>query len=236
MTPLPIGLTELSTISGKCLGEGRRSILFCGSDVAEGSSTISYALAQRIAGSGRRVLYVDFNSQNSFTGNVLCLPARQWNLADPVNSDAYFSIKGRNLTLLTFPVGSSFNLEECEPEIVRLAVARWSQEFSVVIADAPPVARSNRTGLPTETLAAGFDSTVLVALSGKTPSVQVQKSVARLREAGANIVGLILNDREMPDLRSELGRQVDKIQRRFPQVAQLARNWLETRRVFDVEF
>ena len=56
----------------------------------------------------------------------------------------------------------------CETEIIRALLSGWHSEYDVVIADTPPLKDDNKTGLPPETLAAAFDCTVLVVLSGET--------------------------------------------------------------------
>lgn len=231
-----MSLPELNAISLQCSRDQQRTILFCGSEPGDGSSTLSYAMAQRIAGTGRRVLFVDFSPQSSFTNDCLQLPKQDWDLAGSLKPEACFSIEGRNLTILAAPCSGAFSLEHCEENVIRGILTDWLDSYDVIIADAPPIDRGNRTGLPTETLAAAFDCTILVVLSGQTLLVQLKKVIDRLQEAGTVIGGIVMNDRELPDLRDEFGRQADRIGRRLPRMARAIKRWLNNRRVFAVEF
>lgn len=108
-------------------------------------------------------------------------------------------------TILAAPSSGTFSLEDCDGVVIRAMLARWLGTYDVIIADAPPPDRSNRTGLPRETLAAGFDCTILVVLSGEILLVQLKKAIDRLQEAGTVIGGIVMNDREMPSLNGEFG-------------------------------
>ncbi|MDD9928436.1 MAG: hypothetical protein OXR03_21635 [Rhodospirillaceae bacterium] len=234
MAALPMGLPELTTISARCGRDGQRTLLFCSTDPGDGASTVSYAMAQRIAGSGKRVLYVDFSPQSSYTCDGLQLPRQNWCLSGGIPRDAYFPIPGRNLTILAAAKAPTYPLAYCETEIIRALLSGWLSEYDVVIADAPPLNDDNKTGLPTETLAAAFDCTVLVVLSGETLLVQLKKALDRLREAGCTIDGIVMNDRQMPDLRAEFSRQIEKIGGKLPRLVTWLKQWVETRRVFSV--
>ena len=159
-----MGLPELTTISARWSADTpvlqHRSRRWCIDRVLRD--------APRIAGSGKRVLYVDFCPQSSYTCDGLQLPRQKWCLSGGIPRDAYFPFPVCNLTILTAAKAPTYPLAYCETEIIRALLSGWLSEYDVVIADAPPLNDDNKTGLPTETLAAAFDCTVLVVLSGET--------------------------------------------------------------------
>jgi len=64
----------------------------------------------------------------------------------------------------------------------------------------------------------------------------LKKALDRLREAGCTIDGIVMNDRQMPDLRAEFSRQIEKIGGKLPRLVNWLKQSVETRRVFSVEF
>ena len=62
MIQIPIQYEEMDALFAATIGAGHRSIAITSSQHDEGVSMLSYALARRIAASGRRSLLVDLNT------------------------------------------------------------------------------------------------------------------------------------------------------------------------------
>ena len=60
MRPLPITYDETETLYQRILNSGLRSLMVTSAEPEEGTSTLAYALAQRIAASGKKILFIDF--------------------------------------------------------------------------------------------------------------------------------------------------------------------------------
>ena len=164
MTALPMGLPELTTISARWSADTpvlqHRSRRWCIDRVLRDGAT-----DRRIGKAGALcrflpaiLLYLRWAA----------VARQKWCLSDGIPRDAYFPIPGRNLTILAAAKAPTYPLAYCETEIIRALLSGWLSEYDVVIADAPPLNDDIKTGLPTETLAAAFDCTVLVVLSGET--------------------------------------------------------------------
>ena len=81
----------------------------------------------------------------------------------------------------------------------------------MVIGDGPSVTRLNGSGLDSAGLATVFDGTVLSVAAGETPVSDVERAVEKLAEAGAPLLGAVLNDRGNPTLLSEFDRQFARL-------------------------
>ncbi|MCR9257713.1 MAG: hypothetical protein NXI16_16640 [Alphaproteobacteria bacterium] len=208
MHALPITYNECEAIYSKFAG--LRSVLFVSAAPGEGNSTIAYALAQRAAAGGQRVLFLDLNTHQSFPRDQLGLPARSWSLNEAIPAEAFCPVGDRSLVFLPAPLERSFGIEGRQKEHIRACVEEQLNAFDLIIADGPCVTAFNSSGMTPDTLADVFDAVILTAASASTPASEVRRAAEKLRDAGANLIGAVLNDRSNPDLRSEVNRQFDK--------------------------
>lgn len=213
MRALPITYTECDTIYGQTVDKGLQSVLFVSAKPGEGVSTIAYAVAQRAAANGKRVLFLDFNTRSSFPRDVLCLPAMTWSLSEEIPKEAFVPIREQGLTFLPAPIERSFGLEARQYQAITNVMKRFTDSFDVVIGDAPCLTRPNGYAVPPAVLVPSFDGIVLVVAAGSTSKDAVQKAVAVLQSASARIVGCVLNDCGSQRLSDEIIRQFDKLGR-----------------------
>jgi succinoglycan biosynthesis transport protein ExoP len=78
---------------------------------------------------------------------------------------------------------------------MRLAIAELAEQFDIVLIDSPPV-------LPVADamiLSRYADAVVLVVAAGQTRRAEVQRTMEKLRQAGAPVVGAVLNKATMQD-------------------------------------
>lgn len=209
--PLPIDFAENEALYAQTVGSDARSVLFTSALPGEGVSTLAYALAQRAASAGLRVLLADFNVHNSFPARFLRLPVRSWQLGDAFDWGAIYPIPDRTLDILPAPLQGSFAIPQRSLATVERTIEIWRDRYDMIVADAPCLMRPNSSGISSALLARAFDACCLVVASGETPSEAVRRAVDRLEEQGARPCGVILNDRSMPSLRAEIERQLDKL-------------------------
>ena len=207
---LPIDYAETATIYESTVGKGVRSLLLTSAVPGEGVSTIAFGLAQHVAAVGKRVLFVDLNTHNSFAGNNLALPRHAWDMGEVLDEGRVFSIPERRLDILAAPAQGTFSVSRRSIEAVAETVRSWSAAYDIVIADAPCLTKPNSSGVPTPVLAACFDGVGLVVASGETARDAVSQGVNRLAEQGAALHSVILNDRATPSFRAEVDRQFRK--------------------------
>ena len=207
---LPVDYAETATIHESTVGKGLRSVMVTSAIPGEGTSTIAYALSQHAAITGKRVLLVDLNTHNSFATETLCLNAKHWDLGEPVDPDAVFRIPGRSLSILPPPPQGAFLVSRRTIEAAQRSLQTWTNEYDVVVVDAPCLTRPNSSGLPTAVLATCVDSVCLVVASGETTKDAISQAMARLGEQNLAPHSIVLNDRVTPSLRAEIDRQFRK--------------------------
>ena len=77
---------------------------------------------------------------------------------------------------------------------------------------------------------------MLVLLSGSTSANSAQSAVRRLQESKAHILGVVMNDRDMPPLKEELTRQAEKLRRVAPQLSKAVRRLVQRLPILEVSF
>ena len=211
MHALPITYSECGDVYSRTVDAGLRSILFLASEPGEGSSTLAYAVAQRAVASGKRVLFVDFNTRSSYPRDVLQVPAGSWVLGEPVPAEAFTEVSARGLTILPAPVERSFGIDARRSETVRDSLKLFLGAFDVVIGDSPCLSRPNGHNVAPTALATAFDGTVLTVAAALTSKETVNQSLMMLASAQASLVGCVLVDRVYPTLSAEIDRQFRKL-------------------------
>jgi capsular exopolysaccharide synthesis family protein len=75
-------------------------------------------------------------------------------------------------------------------DAMRALMREATTEYSFVVLDSPPLLNVADTRI----LASKVDATILVVNSGDTPRQAVQYAGAQMRSAGANLLGVVLNN------------------------------------------
>jgi capsular exopolysaccharide synthesis family protein len=173
----------------------------------EGKTTTSMNLAIALARQDKRVLLVDVDLRKPSNqkppelqsevglGELLSNPEPR----SPILRSRYV----QNLFIL--PAGHA-DLSHAElissPTMHRL-MARWGQEFDHVILDCPPVLVVSDA----VRVAADSDAVVLVVRSGRTTREAFNRAQSLLRQVGANLAGVVLNqvDPRSPEFSVQYG-------------------------------
>lgn len=213
MHALPITYSECGEIYGRTADAGLTSILFVSTDPGEGTSTVAYAIAQRAAASGKRVLYMDFNTRSSYPRDVLRVQAGSWTLGRDIPDEAMTVVTTDGLTLLPAPLERSFGLEDRDAETAAKAIRDLLDEFDLVIGDAPCLTRPNGHAIAPAALSAAFEGTVLTVATATTAKESIEQALNAIRSAGGRLCGCVLVDRVYPALSDELNRQFQKLGR-----------------------
>jgi hypothetical protein len=180
---------------------GAGSVAIAAAQPGEGTSMVAEAIWRRAEHSGRTALLVHLNGAK---------PG-----AEP----------GRLERLGNHPLGEIAAPDAAqiaawrEPARLREAIAEWRKDWDLVVLDASPVLARGAQSLPGLTAAAAAEATLLVVLAGRTAASALREARERLRMAGANLVGVALNDRDNPSLAMELERQATRFARILPGLA-----------------
>jgi polysaccharide biosynthesis transport protein len=174
-------------------GRTASSILVTSAQPKEGKTTIAANLAISLAQLGRRVMLIDadmrrsalqkyFPQQGSQLSSYL---AGQGNWQDMTYHTA---VKGLYVLLCgSLPVNPA---ELLSSDRMRALLHEARKEYDFVILDSPPLLNVADARI----LASAADATILVIKSGDTPRQVVQYAQSQARAAGANLMGVVVNN------------------------------------------
>lgn len=171
----------------------RKIILVTSSVPGEGKTTVAANLALAHAQT-KSTLLIDCDLRRSRVGRVLELDVTQKGLTNLVAGTAPMSecvALIKETGLMVMPVGDlpPNPLELLMSQSFHDALRMLSEQFDVIIIDSPPVELVSDALV----LAPQATSVVYVVRAMHTPVPLVRKNIAKLHRAGANVLGVILN-------------------------------------------
>ena len=213
--------TEVSRIHKNAVSTLQGSLVITAATAGEGTSIIAHLMAQRSAESGRRTLILDLNLKNAALSNELLGERYSWNLTerevDDKLTDLIHPVKDvDNLFILPAPLDpSSVNFLK---DTVRAAhlLDVLEMQFDHIIIDTTPLNATNRYNADPVIISAAAKRTLLVVMGAKTMRKKIHAAIRELREAGANIDGIIMNNRDNPSIKEQLQRICLKIKPILP--------------------
>lgn len=161
----------------------------------DGKSTLALNIALAYGRAGKRTVLVDADLRRPRLSRFVDNP-RGWGLTsvllgDTQLEDSVLRVAGEaNFALL--PTGPTLqgSSEIFESNRTRALLDAIGAQADMVVLDAPPLLAI----ADALTLAQNVDAVLLVARSGKTSKRDVQAALERLRQVGAPVVGVVLND------------------------------------------
>ncbi len=174
-------------------GRSASSILVTSAQSGEGKTTISVNLAISLAQLGRRVLLIDadmrrptlqkyFPQSGSQLGSYLAGEG-SW-------QDMTYQTAVRGLFVLLCGPLPANPAELLSSDRMRALLQEAATEYNFVILDSPPLLNVADARI----LASAVDTTILVVKGGDTPRQVVQYAESQARAAGANLMGVVLNN------------------------------------------
>jgi protein-tyrosine kinase len=171
---------------------GKGSVVVTSPEPGTGRTSICLGLGAALSGMGRRAAVVDCNLENSQLHRMIGEPnfvGLTSGLDDgkPLEHFGYEVIPG----LLVVPTGPILldPASLLEDEGVPKAVRGLQKSRDLVLLDAPVAARVLRSA----NLLGGFDGVLLVVHASLTPKSVARETTEDLLEAGANLLGVVLN-------------------------------------------
>ena len=218
--PIPDHYLELESIYVATLARGVRSLAVTSAVPGEGVTSLITALAHRNLHAGRSTLIVDFNLfrpgvQRYF--GIGAVPVDEGALPAPCNVEHDRS--PAKLAVISPQPSRSALLQLREPGTIERLIEDWKCEFDSILIDTSAINAVNGANLPGERAAAACDGTLLLILSGTTMETMAEAAAKKLRDAGAMLLGAVLNDRHQPPLLQELLREIDRLQPVMPRVS-----------------
>lgn len=217
----PTTYAEVSRIHRGALSTLKGSVVVTSSQNGEGASLLAHLMAQKSAENGSRVLLIDLNMRNQSLSNSLAAERKVWGLAQrPVGdhlADLPKEVPGvENLEFMAAPADAESVLYLKDVHRAQAFFHALERQYDHVIVDTTPVGALNRGNADPVLLAAATRRTILVMMAGVTPRARVERTIKQLREAGAKIEGVVVNDRENPSLKRQLLTFVNGLQQMAP--------------------
>ena len=172
--------------------EGTGSVVVTSPEPGTGRTSVCLGLGAALVGMGRRAAVVDCNLEDSQLHRTLGEPnfvglTNGLDESKPLEHFGYEVIPGL-LVVTTGPVLSE-PASLLEDEGVKKAVRGLQKSRDLVLLDAPVAARVLRS----PNLLGGFDGVLLVVHASRTPKSVARETTDDLLDAGANLLGVVLN-------------------------------------------
>jgi Mrp family chromosome partitioning ATPase len=222
--------TEIARIHRNCLAKSKGSLVITSTDHNEGSTLTAQLIARRNAETGKRTLLVDLNVYKQDITTSEQLTSQMWDLFSRKDNDNFTDIivpaKGCD-NLFILPAPSDDNTIDMlkDPKQATRFFDIIERNFDHVIVDTTPISATNRRNADAVILASAARRCTVVTMAGVTKRQNVKNAVKSLREAGANVEGLIVNDYKNPTAKSQLQAIVNL----FVHIAPSFHDWLTYR-------
>ncbi len=204
---------EVEVIWRRLQQDGLRCVAVTSALRGEGASTVAAALARRAIQGGETALFAE-----------IC-PARPTlaaRLGLALEPGAPLRVGADGLGAVSLPAAPGGNWSD--PAYFGWQLAAWQRDWSMVVLDTPPLLLpAPPEGLGGLAVASRAATTLLVVLAGRTKADQVRQAQEKLERAGGQLAGVVLNDRENPSLREEISRELNRLARIAPGLAERLR-------------
>lgn len=174
-----------------------KSLMVTSAQPHEGTSTIVSNLAIPMVQTGQRILLIDGNLRKPAIHHAFRL-SNQVGLASLLNKEVELDevvqeVKGMGLKVITAGPAVYNPAELLSLPDMRKLLEQLQEEYDMVLLDTPPVLPVS-DGLM---LAGLVDAVLLVIRSGKVLEEYAKKAKALLENAGANVLGTVLNNKKL---------------------------------------
>jgi polysaccharide biosynthesis transport protein len=166
---------------------------------AAGVSTVANGLANAFARSGRKSLLIDLTGTTTAGG----MPPVDWAPGEPLGTDAIHRVSDNLSRLSVAPTPANRALFG-NVEFFQKTFQRDLASYAHIILDLPAVLETDVDRVSPVAAARAADAVVIVGLTGLTNRAELAEATQALRQVGANVAGLVLNDQYCATLGEEI--------------------------------
>ena len=200
------------------INDSHRVIGFTSPEPMAGVSTVARSTAEVFARAGFKTLLIDLTApiQPTHVGP-------HWPGRDEVKK-CISHREGTSDRLIARPTPSTASTLN-NVEAVRQALAVELAEYARVVIDMPAILAVDDHRINPVAAAAACDCVILVCVRGGVTQERLSRALQMTRAAGANITGIVLNDRNHSTVGVDLARLGRRLFRWAPRIA----DWIERR-------
>ena len=181
---------------------------------ASGVSTTAQGLAAAFARSGRKALLIDLTEPIHRDGRT-----GGWVPGEPLPADAIKVGVDGLATLSVVPSAANQSLFS-NVELLQKVFQRDLASYANIVLDLPAISDEDMERLNPIAAARAADAVLMVSLTGLTDRAELAEATQKLRQVGANITGVILNDQFCATLAEEIADvSYTRLGRTFPRLA-----------------
>ncbi|WP_415903025.1 hypothetical protein ACMXYR_04125 [Neptuniibacter sp. QD29_5] len=215
--------SAIETVYARVLRQNLQQFTICSTQSDAGNTSLALAVATRAAKAGKRVLLIELNPSSPQLVTWLSLKNTEWLPLTGHWEHAAQETDVPGLMVLNCPVQSSHCVEFRDLETLKLFFNSCLNLFDMVICDSAPVLTEksqlqNDNHLPVDIICSASKATLLNIVTGRTTESQVDEARETLKNSGAILAGVIMNDRFAPSLQQELIRETYRFEKRFPKL------------------
>ncbi len=227
---------EIERSYSQVLAGGNRTLAITSANPGEGVTSIALALVQRNLLAGHSTLLVDLNLYRPSIDGLLRL-GQQPEEAELLEAPQLVTTQEYPLALtgITAPIRREVVMQLRRPGVLEQCITEWRRGYDSIIFDTSPINRINANNIPPERVAAACDGVLLVVHAGHTTEAMVATATDKLKTTQAELLGCIFNDRDNPPLRSELLREIKRLEPRLGSIARHMGNWIQNNHLLAME-
>jgi capsular exopolysaccharide synthesis family protein len=206
-------VTELRFASRRLTNGGLRTVAITSTTRGEGKTFSACNLALTQANGSMRTLLIDADLRGKGATRFFQLPLKTPGLADvlagtldPRNAWRPLTVDGRGeLYVLTAGSIDSRRIEHLDVDALSHLISDAKEEFDIVVIDTPPLNVMSDAA----TVVGNVDGVIVVVRGEFTDRTALDFTLERLKRIDAEILGLVLNDMDLPDYYTSYSRVAD---------------------------
>lgn len=115
------------------------------------------------------------------------------------------------LTGVIVPTDTKSIMALRKQDAIEQQINHWFQEYDYVVFDTAPINRISARNIPAQRVIQACEGAVIIALAGSTSEADVMTALSKLKKQKNKIVGWVINDRDNPSLKSEMLRELKRL-------------------------
>ncbi|MGF1563550.1 MAG: hypothetical protein ACFB3T_15380 [Geminicoccaceae bacterium] len=228
MSSLPAQYHEVDAVYRATIGNDLRAIGVTAPREGHGVSTLAMALAERSALADRSTLLVELTTRASALTERHGVSRQDWTDAPGSAAQAWHTLRP-GLTGLPSPSLSRPTPLLRERAVLARLRDEWLERFDLIIYDLPPVLATSQRQIDPLVAAANCNGVIISVTTRLTTEADLIACVDQLRRADAELLGIVVNDRENPALADEVARELGRLKRLHPGLIGRLQRWVRKR-------